>query len=485
MSNKSFSDTEAELIAINNVWEEKITSPTATWASLFKFLEYDSHSILHLRKYFYEHIIHPNDKNYFFEHLNNFLKKKERFKYKVRLKDKYGEYKLYEAQGKLVLIDEKISSHDMVLRLKRTVQSKISSEDLLELDFFHRETASMTNTGGWYVDVASLAVFWDEQAKDIYGVPPDFNPKHEEVITFYAPEHQDILKEAFFKCMTEGIHYDMEIQLQTKEGSRTWVRTKGKPVYNSSHEIIKVRGIIQNIDDQKLREIKLEESFNIIVKQNERLFNFAHIVSHNLRSHSGNLELILSLIKDPDITLEEKDEYLQNLDHVSVSLNETIAHLNEVVAIQINENKKVPINIKHTFNSIKNSISKIIEDNDAKIIPHFEVETIDHIPAYLDSILLNLLTNSLKYKHPKRPPEINIKTYREDNHVVLTVSDNGLGIDLKKYENKIFGMYNTFHNQEDARGIGLFMTKNQVESLDGKIEVFSEPNVGTTFKITF
>jgi signal transduction histidine kinase len=107
------------------------------------------------------------------------------------------------------------------------------------------------------------------------------------------------------------------------------------------------------------------------------------------------------------------------------------------------------------------------------------------VPAYLESILLNLVTNGIKYKHPKRVPHIIIKTFFEGNHTCLVISDNGLGIDLDQYGSRLFKMNETFHNNADARGIGLYITKNQIEKMGGCIEVKSEVDKGTTFKIKF
>jgi len=67
----------------------------------------------------------------------------------------------------------------------------------------------------------------------------------------------------------------------------------------------------------------------------------------------------------------------------------------------------------------------------------------------------------------------------------LSIEDNGIGIDLKKYDENLFGMYKTFHQNEDAKGLGLFIAKNQIEALGGKIEVKSEVDKGTTFTIFF
>jgi signal transduction histidine kinase len=103
--------------------------------------------------------------------------------------------------------------------------------------------------------------------------------------------------------------------------------------------------------------------------------------------------------------------------------------------------------------------------------------------GYLESILQNILLNSIKYSHPLRDPQISISCEKQDKFLVLSISDNGLGIDLKKNKHKLFGMYKTFHGNEDALGLGLFMSKNQVEAMGGKIEVDSILDKGTTFKI--
>jgi signal transduction histidine kinase len=103
----------------------------------------------------------------------------------------------------------------------------------------------------------------------------------------------------------------------------------------------------------------------------------------------------------------------------------------------------------------------------------------------MESILLNFTSNALKYRNPNVPLVITIESDVEAGKPILKVSDNGLGIDLAKHGEQLFGMYKTFHGNPTARGIGLFMTKNQVESLGGKISVESEPNKGTAFKIHF
>ena len=107
------------------------------------------------------------------------------------------------------------------------------------------------------------------------------------------------------------------------------------------------------------------------------------------------------------------------------------------------------------------------------------------VPAYLESIILNLMTNAVKYRNPERESKIELKAVKENNHVVFSVTDNGLGIDMQRYGNKLFGMYKTFHNHKDARGLGLYIIKNQIEAMGGNIQADSTPGKGSTFKVYF
>ncbi|NRD19072.1 PAS domain-containing sensor histidine kinase [Winogradskyella eckloniae] len=370
-----------------------------------------------------------------------------------------------------------------------TKQHIISSEKLEEDNFYYRESALMTSTGSWYIDFENKKSYWDDITRSILEFPLEFVPSLRMAKSLYAKEHQAFIANTFFECGISGIPFDVEIIMITANNRKFWARVIGKPVYNSEEKIIGVRGVFQDIDDIKQKEINLEKTSDIVASQNSRLFNFAHIVSHNLRSHSSNLTLIVRLINELN-TVEEKLELLDNIKNVSDSLNTTIEHLNEVVTIQTNSNQhKEDVSFSTTLEQVTTSINQIIDTNRATINSDFsKAESIHYIPAYLDSILLNLITNAIKYKHKDRDPIITISTsldYKNNDRIVLKISDNGSGIDMEKFGSKLFGMYKTFHYNADARGIGLFITKNQIESLNGEIQVESEPNIGTTFTIKF
>lgn len=145
-----------------------------------------------------------------------------------------------------------------------------------------------------------------------------------------------------------------------------------------------------------------------------------------------------------------------------------------------------PVNLNNAIENSINNIQILAKNADVEILNEVKKDVyILGIPAYVESILLNFLSNSIKYKSEKRKAYIKLNATIEDDKIVLSIEDNGLGIDLKQNGDKLFGMYKTFHMNDDARGIGLFITKNQIEAIGGKITVTSAVDKGTTFKLYF
>lgn len=245
-------------------------------------------------------------------------------------------------------------------------------------------------------------------------------------------------------------------------------------------------GISLDITNIKEQEQELRNLINVTSLQNKKLISFAHIVSHNLRSHSANFSMLLDFLVN-EKNEEEKNKIVHMLTQASDNLLETLENLNEVVTLSTNTHaKKETLNLSSKIAEIQQNLSHISKNNKLKIINNVSNDIkIEIVPAYLDSILMNFVTNSVKYKHPDREPVLEFSSDKKGEYTLLNIKDNGIGIDLKKYGSKLFGMYKTFHTNKDARGIGLYITKNQVEAMHGKIEVESETGKGTKFKVFF
>lgn len=235
-------------------------------------------------------------------------------------------------------------------------------------------------------------------------------------------------------------------------------------------------------------ELEIESLYEVSRKLNEKLLDFTYIISHNIRSNTSNMSMIIDLIDDARDESEKRD-YFKLLKASNDKLSETIHYLNETINIQIgSKESKVRLNLKSEIEKTLHGVNGIIKQEKATIridVPdRMEIKT---IPSYFESIMFNLITNAIKYKSPERHPEIEITAKKISrsvgNKIEIMVKDNGLGIDLKKNKNKIFGMYKTFHGNGDAVGLGLFMSKNHVEALGGTIDVESELGKGSLFKL--
>lgn len=220
--------------------------------------------------------------------------------------------------------------------------------------------------------------------------------------------------------------------------------------------------------------------------QNNQMNDFASITSHNLRSPAANITSLISMV-DENSKLEDYKKIFEMLKRVSINLNETLNHLLEILSIKKNKTieKEVIILDEILLKTTETLQGEILTceaeiESDFKTAPQVEFPRI-----YIESIFHNLISNALKYRSPKRKPKITVKTEVRDNQILLSVKDNGLGIDLVKHGSKMFGMHKVFHQHPDANGIGLFMTKAQIESLGGKISVKSEVDSGTTFTVAF
>lgn len=231
-------------------------------------------------------------------------------------------------------------------------------------------------------------------------------------------------------------------------------------------------------------EREIERLYELSKKLNEKLLDFTYIISHNIRSNTSNMSMIIDLIDDTQDE-SEKLEYFKLLKESNNKLSETIHYLNETINIQLgSKESKVKLNLKSEIEKTLLGVNGIIKKENTTIRIHVpDAMEIKTIPSYFESILFNLITNAIKYRSPDRDPEIDITARKSGGKTEISVADNGLGIDLNKNGNKIFGMYKTFHGNEDAVGLGLFMSKNHVEALGGTISVESQPGKGSIFKV--
>jgi PAS domain S-box-containing protein len=346
-----------------------------------------------------------------------------------------------------------------------------------------------SNIGVWDWNIKTNTVFYSSQSFKILEInSADIfdNPERWDEIV-----HPDDLEE-YYAAINEHFEektpfYENFHRVLTSSGKYKWILDKGEVIERDRNgKPLRVIGTHTDITAQKEKELELVKTMKLYSEKNSQLLNFSHIVAHNLNSHVGNLKLLLDMIDAENKSIENSEAF-SYLRTVSDDLNKTITDLSQIVNIQNNTNIIVkPLNINNYLKKVLNVVSAYNYRNLGTIINNIPKDaTINFNPAYLESVLLNFCTNAIKYAHPERDLIIEFNFFIENGKKVFTITDNGLGIDLKKHGDLLFGMYKTFHKHEDSHGIGLYITKNQIESMNGAVSVESAVGVGSTFTVTF
>lgn len=219
--------------------------------------------------------------------------------------------------------------------------------------------------------------------------------------------------------------------------------------------------------------------------KNKRLRQISYAISHDLKNPVVNIKGLSDMLHGFSDKSGEEREILNMLDESSDQLQNLIFQFIDLLKIKSNEEAIVEeVSFEVTFQDILKSISVIIEENNVVFNKLFEVPSVRYNPTNLRSILYNLISNSIKYKSPDRDPRIEIRT-REANeqYIVMEVQDNGLGIDLDKHGQEMFGIFTRMHDHVEGSGVGLHMIQEVVHMNGGYINVDSEPDKGSTFSI--
>jgi signal transduction histidine kinase len=258
------------------------------------------------------------------------------------------------------------------------------------------------------------------------------------------------------------------------------------PVVESNGEVSLVIGYGLNITDRKALEEKQAELVKQLSSQNTQLIDFCNIVSHNLRAPLVNMSMLVDFMKETD-DVEEYQLLFDKLGPVIENLHTTFNEL--VESIQIKQDLEIDVESLNLSDVLERTLQGLAtEMNTPSVNVRYdfnEAPQINFPPKYLHSIFYNFLSNASKYRSPHRKLSIDISSNQIGDKIVLKFTDNGLGIDLVKHGDKLFKIGKVFHHHADAKGFGLYMTKTQVEAMNGRIWVESVPNVGSTFFIEF
>lgn len=368
-------------------------------------------------------------------------------------------------------------------RHRRRMEEKIRHSELLL-----KQAQAIAHFGSWELDLSTGIAEWAEETCRIYGIDPMNNmvPPDEWLSYLHPEDLENILntrKTAYLKKTGSEYHH----RIIRKNGEIRHIYSQSELELDATGKPIKIHGVAHDITSQKNAEAERSKMMEDILQRNKNLEQFSYIVSHNLRAPVANIMGISEVLRLPNIGREREKDLMSSLAVSVKKLDDVIMDLNYILQIKNKGINKVElVSFSGILHDVETSIENIILNEGVEIVSDFTaVDEIKTFKSYLNSIFYNLISNSIKYRRVDIKPIINVTSQRDQSKIILSFKDNGLGIDLNRKSEYVFGLYKRFHDHVEGKGMGLYMVKTQVESLGGRIEIFSEVNQGTEFKIEF
>lgn len=276
---------------------------------------------------------------------------------------------------------------------------------------------------------------------------------------------------------------NFENRYQTKSGEIIWLSWTSMPMDDDKV----IFAIAKNITHRRRQDEERNRLIADLTKVNHDLKQLTYTTSHDLRSPVSNLLSVFSLINTNKITDPETLELIKMLRDASQNLKSQLNTYVDALTVKNVLNVELEhIALESSLLAVMRSLKPLRQETGTMISYDFEAQpTVNFNKPYLESIFLNLITNSIKYKQPGQPPVITIRSVREAGVTRLIYTDQGLGFDMAKVKDRLFGFSQKFHGHADSKGIGLYLIYNHVTSLGGTITLDSSVNAGATFTITF
>ncbi len=305
------------------------------------------------------------------------------------------------------------------------------------------------------------------------------------LISNFILENPKELTMEMYKRVIKGEYLHKEGSYLGNEGNICWYLSKLSPVKDSHNSVVGMIVSMQDITPSKLAELEKEKMTSDITERNKDLEQFAYVVSHNLRAPLANIMALSDAIANYRLSENERTHMLEGLTGSVQKLESVILDLNQILQSkrQLNEQKE-KIYFSSLVDEIKIQLRPLVKKQNVKIITNCNsADEVTTIRSYLYTIFYNLISNSIKFQKPAISPVVEISSRKQDGKISLTFKDNGLGIDLPKRKDQVFGLYKRFHTHVEGKGVGLYMCKVLTEALGGKINLKSEPNEGTSVTI--
>jgi len=387
----------------------------------------------------------------------------------------------------------------MISTVWDVTERKQAEEALKDRERLLNEVGRIAKIGGWEMDLVTSQAKWTRGTYDIVEIEYDQPvPGPDEHIGYYLPEYQSLVSDAMEALIEEDRPLDFEAQARTAKGNVRWFHAIGRATREEGR-CIKVYGTFQDITDRKQAEEEirnLNRDLELRVQQrtmalegaDKELEDFVYSVSHDLRAPLRSISGFAQIIdrRHKASLNEEGQHYFDNIIKASRQMGELIDDLLKFSRLGRKAVQLQAVPLDDVFKTALETLSDPIEKTGAQINIPERMPVIQGDLTLATHIFINLLENAIKYHKPDEPPRIDVRFEVEDQAVIVSIADNGIGIE-PAYHEKIFNIFQRLHSQEDypGTGIGLAAVKKAVQIMGGRVWVESEPGNGSVFKIKF
>ncbi len=298
------------------------------------------------------------------------------------------------------------------------------------------------------------------------------------------PEDLDRSLDIWKNALKSEILCEIEYRLKrAADQTYRWHLVRSVPMKNDAGQVIHWISSATDIHERKIQTEQIEKKNHQLNRINQYLDDFVHATTHDLRVPVTRLQLMVDTFQE--LSSEQREKLLPKIVRSVYHLDSTLKGLIQVIDLQSYEEKAEPnISLKQTIGYLLEQRQDAIREAGATVNVH-EKNACDvhYVKSYLYTIIDHMISNAIKYRHTERDLQLDIHIEKTDDYCLLIFEDNGIGINLSKYQKQLFLPFRRISNRVEGLGLGLYVTQTILEKNGGRIEVNSQPDKGSVFKI--
>lgn len=497
-------DNETHLLASQQIahigsWELDLShlddinvNPLRWTDECFRIFGYQPGAVEVSNELFFQHV-HPDDREAIAATLSRAIETDGVYNIEHRIIRMDGQERIVYERGEILPDLHTGERSKMIGTVQDITEQRLVEQQIRKNEAHLLASQQIARVGSWEVSLQSQSLtdnetLWSDECYRILGFAPGSVTPSVALFNSLVPAEDYLLVQAALeRTLNQGEVYSLEHRIVHTDGSEHVIYERADILRDSSGHPLKMLGTIQDITDRKQAESERNRLLVDLLQRNQALEQFSYIVSHNLRAPVANIRGCVDLLQHgPSIDAEQAsgfDALAQSARH----LDDIVLDLNRILHMrQGPPEPKSFVDFSKLLDELRSSLSESLAENKAKLTADFsQAPGIESYRGTLYGILFNLLSNSIRFREPERALEIQLKSEIQNGYLLLSVSDNGLGLDLERGGQQLFGLYKRFHPDIEGKGIGLFMAKAQAESIDAEISVSSTPGEGSCFQLMF